>query len=166
MLTHRFIARPYLYKYIKKKCIWCNGLITHNFEELTVKEKGEELVFAACNKHCREQACSFFSFTNENSFVIRWFILLVVFIYIIDVMLYYFGIRFIGLSMSKDIFKAAIAMIVLPVSLFYRNSNSRDLSFPLPVHNLFLLGVKNTLWVLRIIGAIWLIIVIKNILVR
>jgi hypothetical protein len=32
-----------------------------------------------------------------------------------------------------------------------------SLRSPFPLHNLFLLGIRNTLWVFRLVGAWWLV---------
>jgi hypothetical protein len=55
-------------------------------------------------------------------------------------------------------FRVIVAATVVLVSLTYRGSvPAEHPRSPFPVHNLFLLGIRNTLWVFRIVGGWWLL---------
>jgi hypothetical protein len=56
-------------------------------------------------------------------------------------------------------FRTVVALTVVATSLAYRGVGQVDepLRAAFPLHNLFLLGIRNTLWVFRIVGAWWLI---------
>ncbi len=58
---------------------------------------------------------------------------------------------------DRLLFQFLIAVTVVSVSFFYRNgSDSEDPVFSFPIHNLFLLGIKNTLLVFRAVGIYWI----------
>jgi len=58
---------------------------------------------------------------------------------------------------DRLLFQFLIALTVVSVSFFYRNgSDSEDPVFSFPIHNLFLLGIKNTLLVFRTVGIFWI----------
>jgi hypothetical protein len=52
----------------------------------------------------------------------------------------------------------SVAFTVFFASLAYRTVRipSDTLVFPFPLHNFFLLGIRNTLWVFRVVGLWWL----------
>ena len=52
-----------------------------------------------------------------------------------------------------------MAATVVGVSLGWLTvrETSGPLSFPFPLHNLFLLGIRATLWVFRLVGTWWLV---------
>jgi hypothetical protein len=55
-------------------------------------------------------------------------------------------------------FRVFVAATVVFVSFAYRASAPAEHPrSPFPVHNLFLLGIRNTLWVFRIVGGWWLL---------
>jgi hypothetical protein len=55
-------------------------------------------------------------------------------------------------------FRVIVAATVVLVSLVYRSSPPvAEPRSAFPVHNLFLLGIRNTLWVFRLVGAWWLL---------
>lgn len=165
IIFHRFVARPYLSKYAGKKCIWCNTIINDSKEiSIDVLEKGKSIRFFSCSEDCKRQASEFFIFTNKVSLLIKWGILAMIGIYLLNVVLWDFGVSLIKISVSKDIFKGVIAVIVLFISFFYKGSKGDKFYFPFPIHNLFLLGVRNTLWVLKIVGGAWLVLVIRDII--
>lgn len=164
IIFHRSVARPYLDKYAMEKCIWCNTIINNKEINIDVLEKGKSIKFVSCSEDCKVKTSEFFIFTNKVSLLIKWGILAMIIIYLASVLLWYFGVTLIGIKESKNLFKGVIAVIVLFVSFFYRGSKGDKLYFPLPIHNLFLLGIKNTLWVLRIVGGIWLILVIRDVI--
>jgi hypothetical protein len=56
-------------------------------------------------------------------------------------------------------FRTVVALTVVGVSVAYMAVSSpvEPLACPFPLHNLFLLGIGNTLWVFRLVGAWWLV---------
>jgi len=51
-----------------------------------------------------------------------------------------------------------VALTVVGASLGYLavREAAEPVTSPFPLHNLFLLGIRNTLWVFRVVGAWWL----------
>ena len=55
-------------------------------------------------------------------------------------------------------FRLVVALVVVVASIAYRSVDAPDaeLASPFPLHNLLLLGIRQTLWVFRLVGAWWL----------
>jgi hypothetical protein len=64
------------------------------------------------------------------------------------------------------IFRGGIGLTCLVVSFSWRALPPVDgeMAFPFPLHNLALLGVRNTLLIFRIVGAIWVVLTVWGIL--
>ena len=164
--SHRFIARPYMMKNKEHKCLWCNMIpekMVHS--TIIVKEGQKELTFNACQEKCQQEIIKFFSFTGNYGQWIKWCIIIPLFLYIVGSLLLLSGFYHWDIKWNKVFFKGIIAFCVIVISIVYKiKTKSKELSFPLPIHNLLLLGIRNTLWIFRIVGVWWLYTVFKDIM--
>ena len=69
------------------------------------------------------------------------------------------GVPFMAQELAAEQFRMIVAATVVGASVGYLavREPERTLSFPFPLHNLCLLGIRATLWVFRLVGAWWLV---------
>ncbi|OGF65204.1 MAG: hypothetical protein A2Y62_17725 [Candidatus Fischerbacteria bacterium RBG_13_37_8] len=165
MFFHRLIARPYMKYYHAKKCLWCNAPFKNASSlKINVEEGKNVQEFNSCSEKCKRGVQNFFRFTGAYRHMIKWGILIPLAGYLVIALLVSFEILALDMQWVKNSFKAIIAILVVSVSFFYRVGGAAELVFPLPVHNLLLLGIRNTLWIFRIVGIWWLITVGKDVI--
>jgi hypothetical protein len=127
---HRAVAGPWAAKQAARRCLWC-GRPGRLSSEVPVVSGAGTIVFAACNTPHERLARQFLGFVHHHRVAIR------------------LGI-FVPLAMLLG--------GTLISALGYRTAPpSPNPQSAFPVHNLALLGIRNTLWVFRIVGAWWLL---------
>lgn len=152
MFLHRFAARPFMMKHKNRRCIWCGR--TADDETFSI---GDTL-FTACSVKHKTLTARFAGFADRFRIPIAAGIFIPLAVYIILTLLRPFGADLLPPEWSRFIFRSGIAVTVVSVSLFYRTAKIPDEtpSFPFPIHNLFLLGIRETLWIFRIVGVWWI----------
>ena len=109
-------------------------------------------------ERCKDPAKRFFDFTYRYRMLLRLGIFLPLVWYLITMLLNHYGVFHFSIDWNRFIFQFFIALTVVTVSFAYRTGHLTDrLTFPFPIHNLFLLGARNTLVVFRYVGIWWLI---------
>jgi hypothetical protein len=157
MIGHRFLARPYMARVLPMKCIWCNRVPARGPESATLELRtGKGAIQARCCPEHRKPAAKFFTFLHAW----RWPLRLGIFLPLLY-LLFALAMDAAGqpapINSATQLFKLIVGITVNVAAFGYLAARERSpLSVPFPVHNFFLLGVRNLLWVFRLIGLWWI----------
>ena len=155
MLGHRFIARPFFLRNAGNRCFWCAR--TGNPREKIQVKSGKAVQIELCKQNCSRPAKQFFDFTFRYRMLIRLGIFLPLVWYLVTMILNHLGIWAFPDEWNRFIFRFFIALTVVMISCAYRTgTEAANPAFPFPIHNLSLIGAKNTLLVFRYVGIWWL----------
>jgi len=156
MVGHRFVARPFFLRNAHRRCFWCAK--TSNPRVPTEVYAGDLVSIDLCNPFCKESAKRFFDFCDRYRLPIRIGIFLPLVWYLVALLLNHYGKFVFPPRWNTFIFRFFIALTVVTISFAYRSGKAtRKSVFPFPIHNLFLIGAKNTLLVFRYVGIWWLL---------
>jgi hypothetical protein len=158
MLGHRFVASPWMARHAAGRCLWCGR--PGAFEDtLHVISAGRDQVVAACSSRHRDASARFLTFVARFRVPIAAAIFVPLAVLLIGSLAMAAGHSFIAHDWNTWQFKTIVALTVVLTSLAYRGvrSPAEPLVSPFPLHNFFLLGIRNTLWVFRLVGAWWII---------
>jgi len=157
IVVHRFLARPYMRAVRMRKCLWCNGRPTPQGEVLPLATGDGELVAAVCPRH-RERAGSFFAFLERARLPLRLGIFVPLLALVAALAAASIGkLRYLDAAVA--FFQLAVGITVNVAALGYlavRPVADAVPRVPFPAHNFFLLGVRNLLWVFRLVGIWWI----------
>lgn len=155
--VHRFLARPYMARVLPWKCVWCNRLLPEGpaGSALELLTGGKVLRARCCPEH-RKPAAKFFTLLHAW----RWPLRLGIFVPLLF-LLTALAASAMGqpapVSLATAWFKLVVGVTVNVAALGYFASREQlPLNVPFPLHNLFLLGVRNLLWVFRLVGLWWI----------
>jgi hypothetical protein len=156
MFLHRLVAIPFMEKYKTQRCLWCGRTVR---PRIGVEiNSGKPLLFELCKDGCVFQARRFFDFCERNKWILRAGIFIPLLWYIISMLLVSFGVFSFPADWNNFIFRFFISCTVFAISFLYKTGNETDTPrFPFPIHNLFLMGARNTLIVFRIVGLWWIL---------
>jgi len=155
MLSHRFIAIPFMNRYRSSRCFWC-GRTSRTRTSLTVQAAGP-INFQFCESSCLSLARRFFDLCLRYRMLFRIGIFIPLAWYVVTMLLIGLGWFSFSIEWNRFVFQFFIAVTVVSISFFYRNGNETvKPAFPFPIHNLFLLGARNTLLVFRYVGLWWI----------
>jgi hypothetical protein len=160
MIGHRFLARPYMARVLPVKCLWCNRVPARgpeNSEESTLKLRtGAGTLQARCCPEHRRPAAKFFTFLHAWRWPLRLGIFLPL-LYLLSALAMDAVGRPAPVNTATQIFKLIVGITVNVAAFGYFAVRERaPLSVPFPVHNFFLLGVRNLLWIFRLVGLWWI----------
>lgn len=152
MMGHRLLARPYMERVLPLKCAWCNRVLP--------PEGGETLDLGEIQARCcpghHEPAAKLFAFLDSWRWVLRAGIFVPLLLLLATLASAAFGVEP-PLEAVTAFFKLAIGITVNLAAFGYLFVQPRSpAAIPFPVHNFFLLGVRNLLWVFRLIGIWWI----------
>jgi hypothetical protein len=154
---HRAVAGPWAAKQAARRCLWC-GRPGRLSSEVRIVSGAGTVVFAACNTSHEVLARQFLGLVHRYRVAIRLGIFVPLAILLGGTLLSALGFRSLPLGLNALQFRVVVASTVVLVSLVYRSSPpSPNPQSAFPVHNLSLLGIRNTLWVFRIVGGWWLL---------
>ena len=152
MMGHRLLARPYMERVLPVKCAWCNRILPAGEGETL--ELGE--IQARCCPGHRLPAAKFFAFLDSWRWVLRAGIFVPLLLLLATLAAAAFGSEP-PLEEVTAFFKLAIGITVNLAAFGYLFGQDRSpAAVPFPVHNFFLLGVRNLLWVFRLVGIWWI----------
>ena len=152
MMGHRLLARPYMERVLPVKCAWCNRVLPPEGGETL--ELGE--IRARCCPGHRRPAARFFAFLESWSWVLRAGIFIPLLLLLATLAAAAFGLAP-PVEEVTAFFKLAVGLTVNLAAFGYLFGAERSpASVPFPVHNFFLLGVRNLLWVFRLVGIWWI----------
>jgi hypothetical protein len=167
MFGHRYLAAPWMAKFADVRCLWCSrvgaGLV------VPVVAGGRTWQMTACSGSHAALVAGFLGFL----FRFRAIIGLGIFVPLAWLLLaslasaaewpllpHATNALFFRVVVAATVVSASIAPFVPPPPFGLRRGKpapAPPLRCPFPLHNLFLLGIRNVLWVFRIVGAWWLI---------
>ena len=156
IVGHRAVAAPWAARHARQRCIWCGqpGRITH---DVPVSGGAATVVFGACDGKHEDAARRFFGFVDAHRLAIGLGIFVPLAVLLVGTLLGALGISSLAHDVNAFQFRLVVAATVVFASLAYRTAPpAREPRSAFPVHNLFLLGIRNTLWVFRLVGAWWL----------
>jgi len=158
MLGHRFVARPYMERVRERKCIWCNRVLAPEAprRHVGVLVGDGEVSFVACPGH-ETPAGRFFAWADRLRLPLRLGIGVPLVALLVALALATSGdARW--TPGATDIFRLVVGLTVnlaaLGPSLGVIAATPRA-AFPL--HNFTLLGLRNILWIFRLVGLWWIL---------
>lgn len=156
MAGHRLLARPYMERALAVKCVWCNrSLAPRGGETLELDAGRRRIVARSCPEH-RLPATKLFAFLDAWRWVLRAGIFVPLLLLLGTLAAAASG----GEAPVEEVtlwFKMAVGVTVNLAAFGYLLAPGRSpAAVPFPVHNFFLLGLRNLLWVFRLIGIWWI----------
>lgn len=156
MLGHRVLARPYMERALPVKCLWCNRALPPDTGESLELHAGARNIAARCCSGHRKPAAELFAFLHAWRWPLRAGIFLPLLLLLATLAAAALG-RSAPLPEVTALFKLIIGITVNAAAFGYLTMPERSaVAVPFPVHNFFLLGVRNLLWVFRLIGIWWI----------
>ena len=158
MLGHRFLARPYMESARERKCIWCNRVLAPEEprSRIGVLAGSEEVTFAACPGHERP-AGRFFAWADRLRLPLRLGIG-VPLVALLAALALAAGGDARWTPRATEVFRLVVGLTVNLAALgpaFGAVAGTPRAAFPL--HNFTLLGLRNILWVFRLVGIWWIV---------
>jgi hypothetical protein len=157
MMGHRLLARPYMERVLPVKCAWCNRVLPPEGGETLELLSGKRTIQARCCPGHGKPAAKFFSFLQGWRWVLRAGIFLPLLLLLATLAATAFGLEPPVEEEVTAFFKLAVGITVNLAAFGYLAASPRSpAAVPFPVHNFFLLGVRNLLWVFRLVGIWWI----------
>ena len=161
MVGHRFLARPYMEAARLRKCLWCNGRPRPSAATLPLlvgrggAGGGSELVAAVCPRH-RDPAARFVAFLDRARLPLRLGIFVPLLLLLAALVAAALGERR-WLDPAVALFQLLVGITVNVAAFGYLAAKPAvPARPPFPAHNFFLLGIRNLLWVFRLVGLWWI----------
>jgi hypothetical protein len=157
MAGHRAVAAAWAARHAQKRCLWCarRGDFASG---LPVTRGSNSTTFGICSQSHARLARQFFGFLDRYRVAIRLGIFVPLALLLGGTALRAIGITVIPHAVNALMFRAIVAGTVVTASLAFRAAPaSAEPRSAFPVHNFFLLGIRHTLWVFRLVGAWWLV---------
>jgi hypothetical protein len=140
-----------------RRCLWC-GRPGQQAGAVPVSSGRPTTAFAVCCGAHERLARQFFGFVDGHRVAIGLGIFAPLMLLLAGTLLRALGVASLAHGANALQFRVFVAATVVFVSFAYRASAPAEHPrSPFPVHNLFLLGIRNTLWVFRIVGGWWLL---------
>ena len=157
MLGHRLLAVPYMHRVAPNMCIWCQRW-WHDPAAMAVLHLNHAAFPIHTCPHHRSPTARFFAFIWRWRRGLRPGIFLPLGVLLLSIALAAFG----GpdwRSVITPAFKLIIGGVVNVAALGYLRETvpSSSMGVPFPVHNFYLIGIRNILWVFRVVGIFWIV---------
>jgi hypothetical protein len=158
MFGHRLVASPWARRQAARRCAWCARPADGRAVVLVGAGESTWRV-AACGEEHAALVAGFLSFVRRWQVPIAAGIFLPLLVLLAASIAQAAGRGFMSHAAAALQFRVIVAITVVTVSLAYRAIHERDASLVsvFPFHNLLLLGIRQTLWVFRVVGAWWLV---------
>jgi hypothetical protein len=156
IVAHRAVAAPWAARHARERCLWCGrpGEISC---DVPVAGAAGTIPFGACAAGHADAARRFFAFTDRARVPIGLGIFVPLIVLIGGTLLRALGAGVLSQAANAMQFKVIVAATVVVTSVAYmRAAPAATPRSAFPVHNLVLLGIRNTLWVFRLVGGWWL----------
>ncbi len=155
IVVHRFLARPYMERVLAVKCLWCNRVPPAAPEPLELATGRRVLAARCCAAH-RHSAAKFFSFLQSWRWPLRVGIFVPLLFLLIALAAAAAG-QPAPVPLATTWFKLVVGVTVNVAALGYLLVREHaPIEVPFPAHNFFLLGVRNLLWIFRLVGLWWI----------
>jgi hypothetical protein len=166
---HRFLAAPWMAKFADVRCLWCGRVAVST--RIPIVAGGRLWELTACSQEHAGQVARFLRFLHRFRTPVRAGIVLPLAWLLVASLASAAGRPLLPHDTNALIFRVLVAATVLSAATvpFVTRSagparsgmdaiaESQPLRCPLPLHNLFLLGIRNTLWIFRVVGAWWVV---------
>lgn len=158
MLGHRFLARPFMDRHLRSRCFWCGRAIEDEGLDAPFRSRGSVVAARVCSSVHGARIAAFARTVAAARPLLAAMILVPLAFYLVNALATIAGRPIVALDAARWWFKIPIATAVVALSFVWPAGAriDRPPSIDFPVHNLFLLGVRNTLWVFRLVGLWWL----------
>jgi hypothetical protein len=154
---HRAVAAPWAARSATRRCLWC-GRPGQHAVEVPVASGARTTVYAACRGSHARLARQFFGFVHEHRIALRLGVFAPLALLLTGTLLGAAGAILLPHEANALQFRVLVAATVVLVSFLYRTAPpAAQARSPFPAHNLFLLGIRNTLWAFRLVGGWWLL---------
>jgi hypothetical protein len=162
LLSHRFLASPFVRQKLWQRCVWTGAEIAPGCE-YRIRARGGEWVFRAFSERERDRAARFFTFCHRYAWLLRIVFLGPLAFYVVMEILRLTGIAG-GTSsdVNRMVFLGTIGLACLLVYVACRlvepipHHAKEIVSFPFGVHVFALLGISWTLLIFAFTGAWWI----------
>ena len=155
IICHRFLARPYMERVLAVKCLWCNRVPPRTPVELELRSGARKLAARCCAEH-RQPAAKFFSFLHAWRWPLRLGIFLPL-LFLLTALAASAAGQPAPVPIATTWFKLVVGVTVNVAALGYFFAREHSpFEVPFPAHNFFLLGVRNLLWIFRLVGLWWI----------
>jgi len=161
MLGHRFLARPYMERVRNAKCIWCNRFSSPGArrEEVRVEAPGGVLSFSACPAHALP-AKRFFDWVDRLRLPLRLGIGVPLVALLAALVADALGDdRFVALGTESFRLVVGLTVHLAALGALLGRAHADGEAPPraaFPLHNFSLLGLRNILWIFRLVGVWWI----------
>jgi len=158
MLGHRFLARPFMERVRTVRCIWCAHVLADGeaHTAVEVKTSGGPVPFTACTAHA-VPAGRFFAWLDRWRLPLRLGIGVPLVLLLVALSLTAAGLDG-RATLATEVFRLIVGCTVEVAalgSLLGTTGGTPSAAFPL--HNFTLLGVRNLLWIFRLVGIWWIV---------
>lgn len=160
MFGHRFLAEPWAAKFADVRCLWCGRVGASR--AVTIVAGGRTWPMRACSDHHAAMARRFLGFVFRFEVLIAAGIFAPLAWLLAASLAVAAGHPLLPHETNALVFRVVVAATVVVASLSPLGPAGAELTdaptrCPFPLHNLVLLGIGNTLWVFRLVGAWWLL---------
>lgn len=157
MLGHRFLARPYLERVRGVRCIWCARVLAEDDPRRAVLARASDrnVEFVACAPHA-DPAHRFFAWLDRLRLPLRLGIGAPL-VALLTTLALVAASRPAPLAEAVETFRFVVGITVEIAALgalLGRLGGVPAAAFPL--HNFSLLGIRNLLWIFRLVGLWWI----------
>ncbi len=158
MFGHRFLAAPWMARHATERCLWC-GREVNGGERFAVSSGGRSWTMAACGPAHRSRSGRFLTFASRSAAPIAIGIFVPLALLLAGSLAIAAGYQVATHEWNAWQFRMIVAFTVAGASVAYPAVKQPDepLACPFPLHNLFLLGIRQTLWIFRLVGAWWIV---------
>lgn len=161
MFGHRFVAAPWARGHAAERCGWCAGRVGggRTGVAVMVEGAGQPWRLVACSSRHANALARFLTFVRRWRLAIAAGIFVPLGLLLAGSLGAAVGRPFLPADLLARQFRFVVAVVVVATSFAYVSVRTPDdtLVSPFPLHNLLLLGVRQTLWVFRVVGAWWLL---------
>jgi hypothetical protein len=158
MFGHRFVAAPWAAKYADVRCLWC-GRVGASIP-LSVVASGRTWSMRACSDEHLDRVARFLHFLHAWRIAITQGIFTPLGLVIFASVSVASGHPTLSVASTVWFFRVVVACTVVSAAtipfVVRPPKVGQPLRCPVPIHNLFLLGIRNTLWIFRVVGAWWI----------
>jgi hypothetical protein len=160
MFGHRFLAQPWMAKFADVRCLWCGRVGAA--VAVPVAAGGRTWQMRACSDRHAALTRRFLAFVFRFRLPVALGIFAPLAWLIAASLAAAAGHPLLPYETSALLFRVIVAATVVVSSLapWLPEMAARadvPVRCPFPLHNFFLLGIANTLWVFRLVGAWWLV---------